>query len=439
MARPVVVIGAGIAGLAAAHALQKRGVPVEVIERESAPGGRMRSEHLAGGIVDRGAQFIANTYGNMHALARELGIDNRIEPLHQPRNGVLKNGRIVGSDYERLSDFVRSRDLSLASKLRLPKFFYHIYRHRGLLDFYHLEQAAALDGESAAAYVRRAFGDEVLDYLIEPAFASTFTVLPENLSKAFLLAALKLFLGGFHLQAFHGGNGLLTRTLAEQLPVRLGTEVTRVEPRLHSVMLRLRQDGHEASLEADRVIMAVPGNAVARLCRDLTPPEEAFFAAVRYAASIIVFVMTATTDSDPGLYGVGISRPEGVQLYGLAFENVKAGAVPPGKTLFNCALSEERAAQLMTAADDVIVAAALRELRQLPLRGLDRVEQCAVHRWPALVPQFYPGYHRALARFYARPERSERVFFAGDYLVGPYTEAALTSGLRAAEAIAPST
>ncbi len=56
-----------------------------------------------------------------------------------------------------------------------------------------------------------------------------------------------------------------------------------------------------------------------------------------------------------------------------------------------------------------------------------------MHRWPELVPQFYPGYIRSLAAFQQRRERSDRLFFAGDYLVGPYTEAALTSGLRAAE------
>jgi predicted NAD/FAD-dependent oxidoreductase len=59
-----------------------------------------------------------------------------------------------------------------------------------------------------------------------------------------------------------------------------------------------------------------------------------------------------------------------------------------------------------------------------------------VHRWPALVPQFYPGYHGALRRFVRRRERTPRLFFAGDYLVGPYTEAALTSGLRAADEVA---
>jgi hypothetical protein len=50
------------------------------------------------------------------------------------------------------------------------------------------------------------------------------------------------------------------------------------------------------------------------------------------------------------------------------------------------------------------------------------------------VPQFYAGYIRSLAAFKKRSRRSDRLFFAGDYLVGPYTEAALTSGLRAATA-----
>jgi oxygen-dependent protoporphyrinogen oxidase len=117
-------------------------------------------------------------------------------------------------------------------------------------------------------------------------------------------------------------------------------------------------------------------------------------------------------------------------------ENAKSGVVPPGKTLFNCAFAEDLAAELMDQPDEVVIAALMAELRKLPLRGLDTIEEVVIHRWPALVPQFYPGYHRALRRFLRRSERTDRLFFAGDYLIGPYTEAALTSGLRAAEAVA---
>ena len=85
----VIVVGGGIAGLTAAYTLQKRGVAVQVLEREGTPGGRMRSEVHGDCIVDRGAQFIASSYGNMLALAGELGIAGCIEPLRHSRNGVL--------------------------------------------------------------------------------------------------------------------------------------------------------------------------------------------------------------------------------------------------------------------------------------------------------------------------------------------------------------
>ena len=145
--------------------------------------------------------------------------------------------------------------------------------------------------------------------------------------------------------------------------------------------------------------------------------------------------MTSTAEADPGIYGLGIGRREGVRLYGMAMENPKEGAVPAGKTMFNCAFSEEYAAELMSRPDGDVIEALHGELRKLPLRGLDETEGHAVHRWPELVPQFYSGYIRSLAAFKRRVQRSDRVFFGGDYLVGPYTEAALTSGLRAADEV----
>ena len=254
-------------------------------------------------------------------------------------------------------------------------------------------------------------------------------MLPESLSKAFLLSTVATMFRGFRLQAFRGGNGALTQALAARVPVRLNADVKRVEATAEGVTIRLR-DG--APVEAGAAVVAVPGDSTAALCPLLTDAERRFFDTVRYASSIVVFVM-AGAKAEPGFYGAGISRAEGVRLYGMAVENAKEGVVPPGKTMFNCALSEELAAELAHAADEEVIAALQRELAKLPLRGLDTIEGFAVHRWPALVPQFYPGYHRSLARFLSRNDRSDRLFFAGDYVIGPYAEAALTSGLRAAE------
>jgi protoporphyrinogen/coproporphyrinogen III oxidase len=432
MARKIIVVGGGIAGLTAAYTLQKDGFDVDVIERNDTSGGRMRSERHGEFVVDRGAQFVASSYRNMRALVDELGLTSQVRRLKTGSGAVLRDGKFVSSNYAGLRAIWKARDLRLSSKLRLPLILNDLRRARHMLDFYAIEKAAPIDDASAYDWALHRFGREVLDYLIEPPFASTFTVLPENLSRAFVLATIHYMFSGFRLSAFLGGNGLLTQTLASKLRVRTGTDVTRIRQSADGATVALA--GGE-TLAADAAVIATPGNHVARLCDTLSADERRFFEGVRYASSIIVFVMTSTTEADPGIYGVGISRPEGVRLYGMAMENPKEGAVPPGKTMFNCAFSEDYAAELMTKPDGDVVEALHGELRKLPIRGLDKTEGHAVHRWPELVPQFYPGYIRSLAAFKERRQRSDRIFFAGDYLVGPYTEAALTSGLRAAEEV----
>ena len=425
----VIVVGGGIAGLTAAFTLQKSGFGVLVLEREDTPGGRMRSERHGEFVVDRGAQFIASSYRNMRALVDELGLKPQVRRLRTGRGATLRDGHFVSDNYAGFKAILRARNLSWQSRLRLPRIVFELRRNKAVLDFYAIEKAAPLDDRNARDWALARFGREVLDYVIEPPFASTFTVLPENLSRAFVLATIDYMFGGFRLSAFHGGNGLLTQTLASRLRVRTSAEVARISDGPDGARVVL---ANGESLSADAVIVATPGNHVSRLCDTLSREERAFFEGVRYSKSIICFVMTSDTTADPGIYGLGIGRAEGVRLYGMAMENPKEGAVPEGKTMFNCAVSEDYAAELFGRSDGEIAEAAMGELRKLPLRGLDKTERVVVHRWPELVPQFYHGYIRSLAAFKDRRQRSHRLFFAGDYLVGPYTEAALTSGLRAA-------
>ena len=55
---PVVVVGAGISGVACARRLAAAGIPVELRERSHVPGGRMASRTLAGRRVDLGASYL---------------------------------------------------------------------------------------------------------------------------------------------------------------------------------------------------------------------------------------------------------------------------------------------------------------------------------------------------------------------------------------------
>ncbi|MER7078683.1 monoamine oxidase [Saccharopolyspora kobensis] len=84
----VVVIGAGLAGLAAARDLVAAGLTVTVLEARSRPGGRVGDVRTAGGLsVDGGAQFVGPTQDNMLALARDFGV--AVQPTHTAGRSVF--------------------------------------------------------------------------------------------------------------------------------------------------------------------------------------------------------------------------------------------------------------------------------------------------------------------------------------------------------------
>ncbi|MFF4349713.1 protoporphyrinogen oxidase [Streptomyces sp. NPDC001530] len=76
----VVVIGGGIAGLAAAHRLLDRGARVTVLEASDRVGGKLLPGEIAGARVDLGAESMLARRPEAVALAREVGLAERLQP-----------------------------------------------------------------------------------------------------------------------------------------------------------------------------------------------------------------------------------------------------------------------------------------------------------------------------------------------------------------------
>ncbi len=75
----ILVVGAGVAGLAAARELARRGFEVTVLEARERIGGRIWTDRSLGAAVDLGASWVQGTRGNpIAALARELGAETRV-------------------------------------------------------------------------------------------------------------------------------------------------------------------------------------------------------------------------------------------------------------------------------------------------------------------------------------------------------------------------
>ncbi len=86
------------------------------------------------------------------------------------------------------------------------------------------------------------------------------------------------------------------------------------------------------------------------------------------------------------------------------------------------------------ASDEAVGELVLENLACTPIGKLEP-EATVVHRWSPMLPRFVPGHLPRLAAFFRRMDRSPRMAFAGDYLIAPTAEAALTSGMRAATEI----
>jgi phytoene dehydrogenase-like protein len=109
--RPVIIVGAGLAGLRCAAVLERRGVPWQLLESQDGPGGRVRTDYVDGFQLDRGFQVLLTAYPQARAALDYDALDLR---AFEPGALVRVDGR-----FRRVSDPLRRPTQALAT-LRAP-------------------------------------------------------------------------------------------------------------------------------------------------------------------------------------------------------------------------------------------------------------------------------------------------------------------------------
>jgi oxygen-dependent protoporphyrinogen oxidase len=440
----VIVIGAGLAGLAAAWRLQEKGHEVSVLERSERAGGRVGVDVRGGHRLDRTLETLHD--GDRHLLGwiRELGLGPSLLPLRPLQITQVHAGVSTPIDPQSLSGVtgipgVRWRDAP--KLLRWPRL---MARYAPLLDPTAPERAASLDFRSAADFARLYFGESLHAHWIAPELTDAYGADSSSLSRVATLLLWRARGTGLARTVVHG---TLRRPLAEvveaaaeRLPIRLGVEATRVDERPSGgFSVSCRADaGGQGELEADAVVVATSARDAGALVAPIaSPAERDHLAGVVQAPEIVLSLALSAPPS--GLpQRVRVPRAADQPIECLLLEpGLAEGRAPRGEGVAVLRATTRFSEANGHTTDSVVEKGLLAGLARLFPGVAAHVEDAVLHRRPAAVPRFDVGAYRALERFRRvqadRRALGRRVYFAGDHLVAPSAEGAVVSGVRAAE------
>jgi oxygen-dependent protoporphyrinogen oxidase len=424
-----VVAGGGISGLAVAHALVARGIDTIVFEADARPGGKVRSEWKDGYLCEHGPVGIMGRNHETRALLRDLDLETRLVPASPSakKRSILHHGELVALPSDPIS-FVRSPLLSATAKLRI------------LADLV-LPRGPAAHGveESVASFARRRFGDAASDRLFAPLVAGMCAGDAERLSVSSSLPMLaeierkdrSVILGGARklragprpqLETVAGGMEQIPRAIARKLggKLRLGVEVRHVERTSRGFRLGILDHGHLGAVQADAVVLAVPGYATATALGILDPAAAAAAAAVPYAPVALVYAAWHRGDLgiDPEAYGFLAARSEPSWLLGALYaSSCWPDSAPGGRVLVSARLGGALLPSVAALPDREIAELATEELTHV-LHARAKPHFVHVVRHERALPQYVIGHAGRTAAVDEAERRNPGLFVTGNAFRG---------------------
>jgi len=428
--RRIAVVGGGLTGLTAAWRLQSAGFEVKVFEKEGFVGGRTRSIHKDGFIFDVGAITMLPTYARTCALIEELGIESHLNRV-APVIGIPRGGRIYPLDLAHpLRSLLGTQLLSGVAKLRLLKLLPTMVRAWRKATYETLSTLGEWDHESIADYVRREFGEEVLEYIAGPIIRGNTLNSTECAPAGELLWMLRQYAAPY-IFGFDSGINFLAETLGSRLPVELGAEILSIEQRDVDVDVRGRLDGVDFTDSFDALVLALPPKALLPLASSLTVRQRAFLESIVPLRSVNLHVGLRRRPAAAATF-ILPPRSEQPMLTTIVMDHLKApGRCAPDKGVVSFFLSDDWSLEHFEAPESQIFDDILAMARPFVGDLAPDVESFVVQLWPYATIKSCVGLYGRMAAYEADLNSAGCVQIGGDFLsLG--MEAAVSSGTTVA-------
>ena len=459
MPRNVVVVGAGISGLAVAYEILERsqrlpeGVELLCLEAGQRAGGNIRSERADGFLCEAGPTGFLDNAPATVTLARRLGLAERIvraRPAAANRY-IFRAGALRRVPLDPLS-FVRSGILSPRGKLRLlaePL----ARRSRKVDESVHEFAARRIGGEAASVLVDAMVSGVYAGDSRSLSLAATFPKMREmerrygSLFRAMLAKRREARAEGRTSGGPAGPGGVLTsfrdglqemtdalaRALGERL--HLGMPVEQISSMGWRGIRILPARG--APIEADALVLACPAWHAAPIVRGLDETLHAAMGEVPSAALAVVHTGFRTLALGDRLAGFGflVPRGQGPRILGsLWIDQIFEGRAGDGASLLTTMVGGAHDPEAAELPDEKLLGVVLADLGRA--MGITvRPYFTRIERWPRGIPQYTLGHPQRLRAIEDRVSQYPGLFVCGNSYHGISVNACVEEAPRIAESV----
>lgn len=464
----IVIVGGGVTGLAAAHALEEgeERCEVTIVEAHAHLGGNLVTVRHNGFTLDAGPDSWSAAKPHATRLARALGLGDeligtrpdtrRVYIVWQRRLYPMPEGLILGVPTE-VRPLLETELLGWDAKMRA-----------GLDLLVPPRRWREDDDESIASFVSRRLGGEVAERIAGPLLGGIFAGDPASLSVRACAPQL------VEAEQTHGSVVMAMRALKEKRRAEAAGEVrpsnflslkrgvgdlilnlahklrdaevftSRAARRVHRLpggdaRGRWAVETSGGPLYADEVILAVPGSVAAPLVKDLDPELSAMCGAIDYASTAVVFLAYREVDVRHPLDAFGFLVPRGEDRPILACTFVSSKwdhRAPAGQVLLRLFLGGAGDPRLCERPDAELVRIA--EEQVLDLLAIDRAPMFSkVFRFTRASPQPHVGHLARMRRLLARAATHRGLYIGGNGYVGGGIPDAVRQGEEIAARISP--